>query len=570
MKALALLDKFDQISEAPDALVRIRQFILDLAVRGMLVEQVSGDEPVSDLLIRIQEAKNNLINSGVVRRPRQLNSLDLDDVPFEIPASWQWQRLGDIGSIVGGGTPPSNDENCFVEGGHGIAWLTPADLGNHTNLHISHGRRDLTEHGLESSSAQLMPAGSVLFSSRAPIGYTAIAENSISTNQGFKSVIPYVPEMNRHIALFFRAFVPWIQKNASGTTFKEVSGKVVSNLPFPLPPIAEQHRIDAKVDELMAICDELEAAQQEREEHRDHLVNAILHRMNNGKSEVSDDFKGDIRFYLDHLPHLAVRPIHVVQLRKTVLNLAVRGWLVEQDPEDETADALLTRIDEERTEISRGDRRAKATTQELLGSELCWDIPSNWTWRGVADLMLFVDYRGKTPPKSEKGIRLITAKNIRKGFIQLFPEEFVSKSTYRSWMTRGFPKVGDILFTTEAPMGNAAVIDIEEKFAIAQRAICFQLYGGIDPKFVTYQLLSPLFQELIDFAATGLTAKGIKSAKLKRLPFVVPPIGEQKRIAAKVGQLMVICDELEASISTASEARSVLLEAAAHEALAPP
>lgn len=97
-------------------------------------------------------------------------------------------------------------------------------------------------------------------------------------------------------------------------------------------------------------------------------------------------------------------------------------------------------------------------------------------------------------------------------------------------MTRGLPRVGEILFTTEAPMGNAAVIDLMERFALAQRTICFRLFGGLDPRFVTLQIRSPLFQAILDFAATGLTAKAIKAGKLKRIPFVLPPLAEQRRI----------------------------------------
>ena len=109
----------------------------------------------------------------------------------------------------------------------------------------------------------------------------------------------------------------------------------------------------------------------------------------------------------------------------------------------------------------------------MLGADFCWEIPDQWRWRGLADLALFIDYRGKTPAKVESGIRLITAKNVRQGYVDLEPEEFVTEATYHSWMTRGLPRQGDVLFTTEAPMGNAAVVKLAEKFALRSEPFAF-------------------------------------------------------------------------------------------------
>ena len=169
---------------------RLRALISDLAVRGKLVSQDAGGEPVAELLQRIKKAKVQRIRDGEMRKPRDLDSGVSVKAPFAIPDTWQWVRLDEIGAIVGGGTPPAGTVNNFVEGGHGLPWLTPADLGGYKERYISHGERDLTEAALKTSSATMMPAGTVLFTSRAPIGYVVIASNPISTNQGFKSIVP--------------------------------------------------------------------------------------------------------------------------------------------------------------------------------------------------------------------------------------------------------------------------------------------------------------------------------------------------------------------------------------------
>jgi type I restriction enzyme S subunit len=180
---------------------------------------------------------------------------------------------------------------------------------------------------------------------------------------------------------------------------------------------------------------------------------------------------------------------------------------------------------------------------------------------------LFIDYRGKTPTKVERGMRLITAKNVRKGFISLSPEEFLTEAAYGAWMTRGLPRPGDILFTTEAPMGNAAVVRLEERFALAQRVICFRPYASINVDFLALQLLSEPFQAILDHTATGLTAKGIKGAKLRRLPVVIPPLAEQDRIVATVNKLLTVCDGLETQIAYMKEESYRLLRAVLHQAL---
>lgn len=250
----------------------------------------------------------------------------------------------------------------------------------------------------------------------------------------------------------------------------------------------------------------------------------------------------------------------IKKLRALILELAVRGKLVPQDHNDEPASVLLTKNDRRRREVSVSDRRADADPQSILSAEDRWEIPEPWTWRGLADLALFVDYRGKTPAKQSSGVRLITAKNVRAGQLDLSPEEFISEEDYADWMTRGLPKLGDVLFTTEAPMGNAAVIDLDGRFALAQRVICFQGYGGIEPAFLVLQILSGQFQFILDKNGTGMTAKGIKSSKLKQLPVAIPPLAEQHRIVAKVAELMALCDQLEQQQSDNIEAHQTLVE----------
>jgi type I restriction enzyme S subunit len=562
MSTKLLLPSFERVVDAPNAVSRLRRFVLDMAVRGLLVEQDSTDGDASAILE--QATLPRIERSGRIALSNEFP--DSSEVPYTVPDNWVWCRLNQVGVIIGGGTPPSSDTDNFTVGGTGIAWLTPADMASQANLEVQHGARDLTKKGFSSSSATLMPKGTVLFTSRAPIGYVGIAKQEITTNQGFKSLVPSSAVTSRFAAIFFGAFAPAIDAAAPGTTFKEVSGKIVSRLVFALPPLGEQVRISAKVDALMALCDQLEMAQKDRELQRDGLRSASLYRLSSTQND--GDLGNDIRFFLDTSPRMITRADHVGEVRQAILDLAVRGKLVRQDPTNEAAADLLAASDHVRTAVSTQDRRASSMRQDLLGSDLRWLVPDSWEWRGLADLVLFIDYRGKTPEKVATGVRLITAKNIRRGFVSLDPEEFISEGEYDQWMTRGFPAAGDVLFTTEAPMGNAAVVRLSEKFALAQRAINFRPYGSIDPDFLVLQLLSAPFQAVLDKTATGLTAKGIKAAKLKRLPIAVPPLAEQRKIVARTDELMALCDLLEETLASGQIERGRLLDSLLHDALA--
>lgn len=558
-----LLKHFEDISEADDAVPRLRQFIHGLAVRGKLVEQDSTDESADELLKRIQVERSRLVKAGSVKEPVSLLALKDTEIPYAVPSGWKWTRLGDsLNSHLGGGTPSKTNGKYW---GGNILWASVKDIGKTKYVHQTIDR--ITPEGLKNSTSNLIPEGNLIVVTRMGLGKVSINRAPMAINQDLRALFLSSLASIDYYYIFFKT----ASYEGSGLTVKGIKVEQLLNFPFPLPPLAEQKRIVAKVDELMALCDELEAARTKRETRRDHLVAATLHRLNNGNASPEagndTDFKQTARFYFNHLLRLTTRPEHVKQLRQTILSLAVGGKLARQSLNDGSASELLTAIDQERAKIAKVDRRADSELQELLEKDLFWEIPNTWMWRGVADLALFIDYRGKTPVKSTSGVRLITAKNVRPGLINLEPEEYITEKTYKSWMTRGFPKIGDILFTTEAPMGNVAVVRSDEKFGLAQRVINFRLYGKLDPDFIALQLMSEPFQAILDKTATGVTAKGIKAAKLKRLPLAVPPLAEQHRIVAKVNELMALCDELEAQLTSSAATHRQLLEATLHEAL---
>lgn len=251
-----VVENLECFSQVPSDMGRLRLLLLRLAMQGRLLPQDDEDEPASELLLKIDStAQSSLFASSAPSLPKESPVVD---APFSVPASWAWVELRRLGRVVGGGTPKATDSRSFAD--HGTPWLTPADLGGNRAKRVASGRRFLTDWGLKNSSAVLLPEGTVLFSSRAPIGYVAIAGCQLATNQGFKSCVPHVKEMSDFLYYALREAGRRIDRAASGTTFKEISGREMARVAVPVPPLAEQRRIVDLLDQLLKLCDELEDA----------------------------------------------------------------------------------------------------------------------------------------------------------------------------------------------------------------------------------------------------------------------------------------------------------------------
>lgn len=260
---------------------------------------------------------------------------------WAIPTHWRWETIGTVAEIVGGGTPPSTDSTNFDP--RGIPWITPADLSGYNATYIERGARSLSAKGYERCGARLMPPSAVLFSSRAPIGYCVIARTAVATSQGFKSLVlreQVLPEFARYYLLASKKF---IESRATGTTFKEISGRAMAGIPFPLAPIAEQRRIVQRVDEFLSAVEASAAS--------------LLRAKANAK-----------------------------RARASVLKAAVEGRLVPTEAElaaaegseYEPADVLLERILSERQETRVvHDRSRSARVREIIPDAL--PVPAGWT-----------------------------------------------------------------------------------------------------------------------------------------------------------------------------------------------
>lgn len=238
------------------------------------------------------------------------------------------------------------------------------------------------------------------------------------------------------------------------------------------------------------------------------------------------------------------------ELKNSILQLAIQGKLVEQRPEEGTAQELYQKMQK----YHKGVKPCKA---ELYFSAMDFELPETWKMVELNQLFNFIDYRGKTPVKSTEGVSLITASNIRQGYMDYTRKEYISSEEYTTRKSRGITHKGDLLFTTEAPMGNVAICDLYE-CSCGQRIITFQEYeeNTVIPKLFMYFILSTYFQKQLLDNCTGTTAKGIKADKLKHLLLPLPPLAEQKRIVAKTEELLPYIDRYEQAWSKLEQLNS--------------
>lgn len=342
MSAEMLLQYFERVSEAPDAIARLRQFILDLAVRGKLVAQDPADEPAAELLERIYARK------AAVKKVAP--KVETQVLKFELPSGWISASFGDVFSLEYGDNLPaekrSNTGEFPVYGSNGI-------VGSHSECFV---RSPCIVVGRKGSAGALN---------------LSLARGCCVTDVAYYCVPP------KEIDLFFafRMFHTLRLESLGKGVKPGLSRGEVYDLPIAIPPIAEQRRIAIKVDELMVLCDQLANAKAEREESRDRLVVASVQRLNESGSE--DSLREHADFVFNNLDRLITRGGHIKKLREAILNLAVRGKLVVQDTRDGSAADLFKKIQSEKAVLVKG--RLIPNSKVRVGvPKLPFDIPSSW------------------------------------------------------------------------------------------------------------------------------------------------------------------------------------------------
>ncbi|GAB9084451.1 restriction endonuclease subunit S [Bradyrhizobium diazoefficiens] len=528
MNAERLLVHYGQVADAPYAVARLRRFILDLAVRGKLVAQDSNDEPSLELMRRA--AKENWDQA-------------------DLPHGWFRARIGAVLEFqYGKGLKASErfDQGPVpVFGSNGVVGFTEEPLTVRPSIIVgrkgSAGALNLCDGPSWTTDVAYFVEAPSFFN----IQFLLNVLTALDLDKLGKGVKP-------------------------GLSRSEAYDQIIA-----IPPLSEQHRIVAKLDELMGLCDRLEAARVSREMVRDGFAAASLARLD---PPVSDTFQADVHFALDALPALTARPDQIKQIRQTILNLALRGKLVPQQGSDEPASDLLNRIEEKRAKLLKSGypnpeeartQIKKLTEQSVPGGLDA--LPIGWVWATLLQCSaLVVDCKNKTAPYAASGIRLIRTTNVRDGRMNSNDQKFVDQKTYEIWSARCTPEPGDILITREAPMGEVCLIPAGERICLGQRMMLARLVPDtIDRNFMLYSLRDPKLMDRVQDKPIGATVQHLRVGGVETLLIPVPPLAEQRRIVAKLDAMMALCDRLEASLATTAEARRRLLDALLAEAVAP-
>jgi type I restriction enzyme S subunit len=564
MNAERLLAHFERISEAPDSIARLRRFILDLAVRGKLVEQDTEDEPAAELLAAISSESQQVKGR---RKASPHSAGQVSDGPFGVPSSWEWTQLGAIGDWGSGSTPSRGRSDYY---GGATSWFKSGELNDNKCLRESDEK--ITHLALEQCSFRLNSPGDVLIAMYgATIGKLAILGEEAVTNQAVCACTPCWGVDTEYLYLFLLAQRDEFRLASEGGAQPNISKVKIVNTLIPLPPLAEQHRIVARVDELMALCDQLQAARQERQLGRERLVAATLQRLNQPAADPAS-FRQDASFALQVLPHLTTTPAQIKQLRQTILNLAVRGKLVEQDPEDEPAEELVRLIaDDKKLRMAERRIRAPRNAHSVNSEDVPLDLPPSWKTFPLGDISLVSDpnpshrypsYDGGTVPilstqefSGLDGWNPSTAKLVQREF----HDYQVDSCNFEP---------GDIVFARKGRIGLPRFLPSLERYAFSHTVFIVKPLCGVYPQYLLWALRR---QAVVDWLTkemnqnTGVPTLG--KDKTERLPIPLPPLSEQHRIVAKVDELMALCVQLEQQLSQADQQRRRLLEAVLAEAL---
>ena len=524
-----LIDGLARAADSSKNIPHLRRLVVALAISGKL--DVSNDEePFTRIVEHLKAERVRLIEMGKLKRQDELPSVSYEELPMEVARACHFERLGNLATLAKGLT--------------GIQSAAPGPFP----LVVTAEERTSCDHFDFDGAAAIVPMVSSAGHGKASIKRLHYQEGKFALGNILCAVFPISEEIisARFLYEYLTTFKEeLLVTRMIGTANVSLTIGKIADVPVPLVSRSIQQR----VDELMALCDRLEVAQAERESRRDRLAAASLHRLNNGAD--ADAFREHAHFYFNHLPHLTTRHEHIKQLRQTILNLAVRGKLVSPNPNDEAVFELLKRIG------------AKAS------DDVPFPIPDSWAWVPVGRIG---DSRlGKMLDKAKnKGTLRRYLRNINVRWFDFNLSDVFEMPFEDDELDEFALHAGDVLICEGGEPGRAAVWDKREEDIYFQKAIHRVRFAeGVDPHFFVNTLRESADSGRLAAYFTGVGIKHFTGKGLASFVFPLPPLAEQHRIVAKVDELMALCNQLEAQLTTTHTESRRFLEAVLHEALTP-
>ena len=565
MNANRLLAHYERIADAPDAIARLRRFILDLAVRGKLVPQDPNDDPASELLERIAAEK-----AKISRRPKDLPEIDTTQELGEPPPNWCVVPLIALGSWAIGSGFPKNEQGMSV-GPYFFLKVSDMNLPGNEKF-ITTANNCINDDAATRMRVKIHPPGTIIF----PKIGGAIATNKRRLLTKSAAIdnnclgITFSSHLDVEWAFLLLTTVDFTKYQA-GTAVPALQQGTLERIPVGLPPLAEQHRIVAKVDELMGLCDRLETARTEREATRDRMTAASLVRLNDPDPDPGV-FRNQAAFAIENLTPLTTRRDQIKALRQTILNLAVRGKLVAQDPNDEPASELLDKIEAKRKTLYAAKLIPKPKTLPLLEDMAnLFLLPEGWMWSMLGELCYQVADGPHFSPQyvpAGEGVPFLSTRNVRSDGFDLTSVKYVSRKDHEEFCKRIRPEKHDIIYTKGGTTGIAKLNDLDMEFSVWVHLAVLRIdKEWLFPRYLEMALNSPHCYEQSQQYTQGISNFDLGLTRMIKITAPLPPLAEQHRIVARVDELMALCDRLETSFTTGDDTRRRLLDALLHEVL---
>jgi type I restriction enzyme S subunit len=481
----------------------LRKSILQAAVQGKLVPQDIHDEPASVLLERIRDEKARLVKEGKIKKEKPLLPIIEDEIPYDLPEGWIWCRLGELIQIAeNNNIHKSLPENTLVN-------YVDIDAIDNKNYCIKNVKQ-IPVKNLSSRARRVLQKGFIVYSLVRPyLNNIAVVEDEKENYIGSTGFVVFKPikiEINYFISFLLSPFVKtYYLSLLSGFNSPSVSQEDFLSTPFPLPPLAEQQRIVSKVNELMSLCDELEAAEQELD---------VL----------------ESRFE-EYLP-------------KSILQAAVQGKLVLQNLHNEPASVLLQRVRAEKARlVKEGKIKREKPLPPISEDEIPYDLPEGWVWCRLGELCNFGVTISTIPDNIPDDAWVLELEDIHKDTGEIV--QYKTKAERKSKSSKHVFYKGDVLYSKLRPYLNKVTIAEKDGYCSSE-ILPLQFCKDIYPQYAICFLRSPTFVDYAIERSYGVKMPRLGTEDGRNALFPLPPLAEQQRIVAKVNELMALCEEIKA------------------------
>ncbi|MBI6180068.1 restriction endonuclease subunit S [Serratia proteamaculans] len=555
---------------------KLRELILELAVRGKLVPQDSNDEPASELLKRIAAEKAELVKQGKIKKQKPLPEISEDEKPFALPKGWEWTALKNI-CLLENGDRSKNYPNKstlvesgvpFVNAGHLVnGGIDENEMTFIKNEHFNSLRSGKFHHG------------DILFCLRGSLGKSALVDNlsgAIASSLVIVRTLPLVN--NEYVNLYFNTPVSYryIKKYDNGTAQPNLAATDLERFLVPLASLSEQKRIIAKINELMSLCDQLEQQSLTSLEAHSQLVETLLSTLTD--SQNAEELAGNWARVSEHFDTLFTTEASIDALKQTILQLAVMGKLVPQDPNDEPASELLKRIEQEKAQlVKEGKIKKQKPLPPVSDEEKPFELPVGWEWCRIGDIIENMDAGWSPaclpePSPNEKvwGVLKTTAVQTleyREQENKTLPNSKQPRPQYEV-------KVGDILITRAGPKNRVGISCLvgktRGKLMISDKIIRFHLISAdISAKYISLCLNCGVTAEYLESSKSGMAESqmNISQDNLKFAPVALPPTKIQLKVILTVEDFFSTCDSLKSRLQSAQQTQLHLADALTDAAL---